>query len=81
MKSTALSIPTGQPETRTIAAACAVVFLSTAFVLALPRVACAAQTIPSGSGMNGTLSNSLDTKSSYSGQPVSIAVVSPFPEG
>lgn len=61
---------------RTIAAA-----LVTAGLIAAPFVALASQTIPAGSGLNGSLNNSLDTKSSYNGQPLSIAVVGPFPNG
>jgi len=56
--------------------------VAAALLLATMQVAAvASQSVPSGSGMNGTLGNSLDTKSSYAGQPISIAVVSPFPQG
>ena len=44
-------------------------------------IAALAATIPSGYGMNGTLNVALDTKSAYAGQPVSIAVVAPYPQG
>ncbi|MBV8172459.1 MAG: hypothetical protein JO219_11075 [Candidatus Eremiobacteraeota bacterium] len=66
---------------RAIAAACAVASLATTLALAMPRMASAAQTIPSGYGLNGSLNNALDTKSSYAGQPVSISVVAPYPNG
>ena len=47
----------------------------------LAPLAVLAATIPAGSGLNGTLRNALDTKSSYAGQPISISVVQPFPQG
>ncbi len=48
---------------------------------AAPVAALAGPTVPAGSGLNGSLNNALDTKSSYAGQPLSISVVSPFPNG
>src|SRR5271165_5426951 len=52
-----------------------------ALALAGPMAALASQTVPSGSGLNGSLNVALDTKSSYAGQPVSITVVGPYPNG
>ncbi len=40
-----------------------------------------AATVSAGNGLNGSLNNALDTKSSYAGQPISINVVQPFPQG
>jgi hypothetical protein len=61
---------------RTVAAALVAFGLATA-----PFAALASQTIPAGYGLNGNLQVALDTKSSYSGQPVSIAIVPPYPNG
>ena len=62
---------------RTVAAAALV-----AFGLAVaPFAALAAQTVSAGNGLNGTLQNALNTKSSYAGQPIAISVVSPYPGG
>jgi hypothetical protein len=49
-------------------------------VLASP-LALLAATVSAGNGLNGSLNNALDTKSSYAGQPISINVVQPFPQG
>jgi hypothetical protein len=52
-----------------------------ALVLLAAPLASRAATISAGNGLNGTLNSALDTKSSYSGQPVSISVVGPYPGG
>lgn len=52
-----------------------------ALVLFAAPAASRASTISAGNGLNGKLNNALDTKSGYAGQPVSISVVGPYPEG
>lgn len=52
-----------------------------ALVLLAAPVASRAATVSAGNGLNGTLNVALDTKASYSGEPVSISVVGPYPGG
>ena len=46
-----------------------------------PLAARGEQTVPAGMGLNATLNNQLDTKHSYAGQPFSVSVVAPYPNG
>lgn len=54
---------------------------ATVLALLVAPLAVPAATIAAGNGLNGTLNVALDTKSSFTGQPVSISVVGPYPGG
>lgn len=47
--------------------------------LAAPAALLAATVVPAGTQLNAVLRNALDTKSAYTGQPVSLGVVTPLP--
>jgi hypothetical protein len=44
-----------------------------------PTALLAAQTLPAGTQFNAVLRSALDTKSAYTGQPVSLGVIAPLP--
>jgi len=50
-------------------------------IIALAPAMAGAATIPSGSTLTTTLNLSLNTKSAYVGQPISLLVVAPYPNG
>jgi hypothetical protein len=63
------------PCIRGIAASAAVVLVTGL----APAASLAAQTLPAGTQLNAVMRNALDTKSAYTGQPISLSVVSPVP--
>jgi hypothetical protein len=49
--------------------------------LAIPAAGLAAQVIAAGTAMDAKLNVALDTKTSYAGQPISMTVLPPYPDG